>query len=142
MRGSLLSPQEAATRSRACRAGALSAQECSTGVIIIGRGRKDGLSDGLGEGDLVAGGRGAGFGGFGFDASPLPPITVPVSALLTGAGGSFRLTDVFRVTPGPPRSSATATSGCSSPDRLGRHHQRLRLSPASGSGQLADARRP
>jgi hypothetical protein len=39
VRGSLLSPQEAATRSRACRAGALSAQECSTGVIIIGRGR-------------------------------------------------------------------------------------------------------
>lgn len=100
VRGSLLSPQEAATRSRACKAGALSAQECSTGVIIIGRGRKDGLSDGLGEGDLVAGGRGAGFG-FGFDASPLPPITVPVSALLTGAGGSFRLTDVFRVTPRP-----------------------------------------
>ncbi len=101
VRGSLLSPQEAATRSRACKAGALSVQECSTGVIIIGRGRKDGLSDGLGEGDLVAGGRGAGYGGFGFDASPLPPITVPVSALLTGAGGSFRLTDVFRVTPRP-----------------------------------------
>jgi murein DD-endopeptidase MepM/ murein hydrolase activator NlpD len=101
VRGSLLSPQEAANRSRACKAGALSAQECSTGVIIIGRGRKDGLSDGLGDGDLVAGGRGDGFGGFGFDASPLPPITVPVSALLTGAGGSFRLTDVFRVTPRP-----------------------------------------
>ncbi|MEA5443182.1 M23 family metallopeptidase [Cyanobium gracile] len=101
VRGSLLSPQEAATRSKACRAGALSVQECNSGVIIIGRGRKDGLSDGLGEGDLVAGGRGIGFGGFGLDASPLPPITVPVSALLTGAGGSFRLTDVFRVTPRP-----------------------------------------
>ncbi|MCP9930097.1 M23 family metallopeptidase [Cyanobium sp. AMD-g] len=101
VRGSLLSPQEAATRSKACRAGALSVQECNSGVIIIGRGRKDGLSDGLGEADLAAGGSGIGFGGFGLDASPLPPITVPVSALLTGAGGSFRLTDVFRVTPRP-----------------------------------------
>jgi murein DD-endopeptidase MepM/ murein hydrolase activator NlpD len=35
------------------------------------------------------------------DAAPLPPISVPVSALLSGAGGSFRLTDVFRVTPRP-----------------------------------------
>ncbi len=101
VRGSLLSPQEAATRSKACRAGALSVQECSSGVIIIGRGRKDGLTDGLGAGDLAAGGSGIGFGGFSTDASPLPPITVPVSALLTGVGGSFRLTDVFRVTPRP-----------------------------------------
>jgi murein DD-endopeptidase MepM/ murein hydrolase activator NlpD len=37
----------------------------------------------------------------GIDAAPLPPISVPVSALLSGAGGSFRLTDVFRVTPRP-----------------------------------------
>jgi murein DD-endopeptidase MepM/ murein hydrolase activator NlpD len=101
VRGSLLTPQEALTRQRACRAGALSAQECSSGVIIIGRGRKDGLSDGLGESGLAAVGQGDGFGGFGLGAAPLPPITVPVSALLTGAGGSFRLTDVFRVTPRP-----------------------------------------
>ena len=31
----------------------------------------------------------------------LPPLTVPVSALLAGAGGSFRLADVFGVTPRP-----------------------------------------
>jgi len=31
----------------------------------------------------------------------LPPISVPVSALLSGSGGNFRLTDVFRVTPRP-----------------------------------------
>jgi LysM repeat protein len=54
VRGSLLSPQEAATRSKACRAGALSVQECNSGVIIIGRGRKDGLSDGLDDGDLAS----------------------------------------------------------------------------------------
>jgi murein DD-endopeptidase MepM/ murein hydrolase activator NlpD len=101
VRGSLLSPHDAANRSRACHAGALSAQECSTGVIVIGRGRQDGLSGGLDGGDGAAGGRGFGFGGFGTDAAPLPPITVPVTALLTGAGGSFRLTDVFRVTPRP-----------------------------------------
>jgi murein DD-endopeptidase MepM/ murein hydrolase activator NlpD len=35
------------------------------------------------------------------EAAPLPPISVPVSALLSGSGGSFRLTDVFRVTPRP-----------------------------------------
>jgi murein DD-endopeptidase MepM/ murein hydrolase activator NlpD len=49
---------------------------------------------------------GHGEGGFGFtrlgpEGAPLPPITVPVSALLAGAGGSFRLADVFRVTPRP-----------------------------------------
>ncbi|KEF43158.1 MAG: peptidase M23 [Cyanobium sp. CACIAM 14] len=101
VRGTLLSPQDAANRSRACRDGALSAQECRTGVIVIGRGRQDGLSGDLGAGELATGGRGIGFGGYGTDAAPLPPITVPVTALLSGAGGSFRLTDVFRVTPRP-----------------------------------------
>ena len=100
VRGSLLTPQDAANRSKACRAGALSAQECSTGVIIIGRGRQDGLTGGLDSGGM-AGGQGSGFAGFGLNAAPLPPITVPVTALLTGAGGSFRLSDVFRVTPRP-----------------------------------------
>ncbi|MEB3322428.1 MAG: M23 family metallopeptidase [Synechococcaceae cyanobacterium] len=38
---------------------------------------------------------------FGIDAAPLPPISVPVTALLSGSGGNFRLTDVFRVTPRP-----------------------------------------
>jgi hypothetical protein len=102
VRGTILSPEDAANRTRACRAGALSAQECRTGVIVIGRGRQDGLSGGIDGGALAAsGGRGSGFSGFGIDAAPLPPITVPVNALLTGAGGSFRLTDVFRVTPRP-----------------------------------------
>jgi murein DD-endopeptidase MepM/ murein hydrolase activator NlpD len=32
---------------------------------------------------------------------PLPPLTVPVSALLAGNGGSFSLASVFRVTPRP-----------------------------------------
>jgi murein DD-endopeptidase MepM/ murein hydrolase activator NlpD len=37
----------------------------------------------------------------GISASPLPPIRVPVNALLAGIGGRFRLTDVFRLTPRP-----------------------------------------
>jgi murein DD-endopeptidase MepM/ murein hydrolase activator NlpD len=37
----------------------------------------------------------------GIAASPLPPISVPVNALLAGVGGRFRLTDVFRLTPRP-----------------------------------------
>ncbi len=101
VRGSLLTPQDAANRQQACRSGALSVQECRSGVIVIGRGRQDGLSGGFDGADMATGGRGGGLGGFGIDAAPLPPITVPVSALLTGAGGSFRLTDVFRVTPRP-----------------------------------------
>jgi len=37
----------------------------------------------------------------GIAASTLPPISVPVNALLAGVGGRFRLTDVFRLTPRP-----------------------------------------
>ncbi|MFM7732165.1 MAG: M23 family metallopeptidase, partial [Cyanobium sp.] len=39
--------------------------------------------------------------GFSTPAAPLPPISVPVTALLSGAGGNFRLTDVFGRTPRP-----------------------------------------
>lgn len=74
----------------ACRSEALSAQECRTGVAIRWRSRSGaGLPPGDGMGDP---------GGSG---SPLAPLTVPVSALLAGEGGSFRLADVFRVTPRP-----------------------------------------
>ena len=47
---------------------------------------------------------------FGIDATPLPPISVPVSALLSGAAGNFRLTDVFRVTPRPGPVSGNGNS--------------------------------
>ncbi len=90
----------------ACRSGALSAQECANGVI---RPRADGQAGVYGDPAGLLSGDGAGparrFGiageGFSTDAAPLPPISVPVSALLAGPGGSFRLTDVFRVTPRP-----------------------------------------
>lgn len=77
-----------AMTNEACRRGALSRQECQLGFSLNWRGRDGNNAD-------PAGGR------IGADGRPLPPLTVPVSALLTGAGGSFRLADVFRVTPRP-----------------------------------------
>jgi len=74
--------------SEACRRGALSADECRLGVSVRWRGRAGGINELIGE-------------RIGADGRPLAPLTVPVSALLTGAGGSFRLADVFRVTPRP-----------------------------------------
>jgi hypothetical protein len=86
----------------ACRSGALSALECGGGVTVIGRNRRDGISGPL----LAPSGAGEvsylpGPAGFRTDAAPLPPISVPVTALLSGAGGTFRLTDVFGRTPRP-----------------------------------------
>ena len=77
----------------ACRSGALSTQECRGGVAIRWGRRTIGgsASDPL----LGSGGR------LGADGLPLPPLTVPVSALLAGDGGSFNLASVFRVTPRP-----------------------------------------
>ena len=82
---------------QACRSGALSRQECESGVAIrAGAGRR-----------LAAriAWRKRGSEAFpttlrrGVDGRPLPPITVPVSALM-GTGG-FRLESVFAVSPRP-----------------------------------------
>jgi len=86
--GSAMVPFNAPAHQQACSSGALSAQECRTGLALRWRSR-------LGaDGDLVGERLGA-------DGQPLPPLTVPVSALLAGAGGTFRLADVFGVTPRP-----------------------------------------
>lgn len=95
----LLGPMNAERR-EACSSGALSQLECSSGVVMRGRGRSDELN-GLDGGGVPGGSGYATATGFRTDASPLPPISVPVSALLSGAGGSFRLTDVFGRTPRP-----------------------------------------
>lgn len=76
----------------ACRSGALSAQECRGGVAIRWGRRFDAPG---GEAGAPQGGR------IGADGQPLPPISVPVSALLAGNGVSFNLASVFRVTPRP-----------------------------------------
>jgi hypothetical protein len=89
--GSIATPFDVPAHQQACRSGALSAQECRTGVVLRWRGRFGGGS----------GPQGDGFGRLDAAGRPLAPLTVPVSALLAGAGGSFRLADVFGVTPRP-----------------------------------------
>ncbi len=87
-----------------CRSGAFSASECGSaggeaGVVFRDRGSSAGEAGGLSYGSRD-GSAGSGER-YGIDAAPLPPIAVPVTALLSGIGGSFRLTDVFRITPRP-----------------------------------------
>ena len=96
--GSAPLPLDLSQQQQACRSGALSAQECRTGLVLRWHGRKGAggvNANGSADGDLAGGER------LGADGRPLPPLTVPVSALLAGAGGSFRLADVFSVTPRP-----------------------------------------
>ncbi|MFN9546536.1 MAG: M23 family metallopeptidase [Cyanobacteriota bacterium] len=109
VRGSLVLDPTPGLKRQACSSGALSAEECRSGVVFRGRGRADG-QDPLIEGSPDSGpagnvwlGGGSGEGGAreGIAASPLPPIRVPVNALLAGIGGRLRLTDVFRLTPRP-----------------------------------------
>jgi murein DD-endopeptidase MepM/ murein hydrolase activator NlpD len=86
-----------AQRKAACDSGAVSQQDC-IGIVMRDRGQGEG-SLLLNGGDMAAGSTSR--ASFPTDAPPLPPISVPVSALLSGAGGSFRLTDVFGRTPRP-----------------------------------------
>jgi len=93
--GAGVQPLDVGAFQQACRKGALSSQECSGGLAI--RWGRRGLPGGSGaSGDPLLGG-----GRIGADGVPLPPLTVPVSALLAGAGGNFNLASVFRVTPRP-----------------------------------------
>ena len=91
--GGAMQPLDVGAHQRACRTGALSSQECRSGVAIRW-GRR-----GTTTGDPLVGV--AGYGRIGADGLPLPPLTVPVSALLAGEGGSFNLASVFRVSPRP-----------------------------------------
>lgn len=86
--GSAMVPFNVPAHQQACRSGALSARECRTGVAFRWRSR-------IGPDGQLIGER------LGADGRPLPPLTVPVSALLAGDGGTFRLADVFGVTPRP-----------------------------------------
>ena len=72
---------------QACRSGALSAKECASGVALRSRGRR-----GRSQFSLLRRGPGGRL---------LPPLTVPVSALLAGSGSGFSLASVFAVTPRP-----------------------------------------
>lgn len=89
--GSIQVPIDVPAHQQACRSGALSEQECRSGLAIRWRSRN-------GETGLAGAG---GLERIGPDGMPLPQITVPVSALLAGSGGSFNLAQVFGVTPRP-----------------------------------------
>ncbi len=89
--GSVATPFDVPAHQRACSTGALSRQECRTGVVLRWRGRL-GVGAGLAAERITR---------LGNDGRPLPPLTVPVSALLAGPGGQFQLSEVFRVTPRP-----------------------------------------
>lgn len=87
--GGLASP----ARVQLCASGALSRRECQTaGGAIEAHG-----DQALGQGHDAEGRP------FRLSAEglPLPPLTVPVSALLVGGAGSFSLSNVLRVTPRP-----------------------------------------
>jgi len=84
-----LRPLDVGAFQQACRGGALSTSECRGGFAMRWGRRTDGNRN------TAWGGR------LGPDGLPLPPLTVPVSALLASQGGSFDLASVFRVTPRP-----------------------------------------
>jgi len=83
--GDVLRPTEAGAFQEACRSGALSKRECRNGVVLRGRHLRR-------DTPVVLNGR---------DQRPMPPISVPVSALLAGSSGGFRLESVFAVSPRP-----------------------------------------
>lgn len=93
-------------RQEGCRSGAFSQRECGVAEGGLRFQPREGFEGGGGS---VENAPGAGYGPatsgggerYGIDATPLPPIAVPVTALLSGIGGRFRLTDVFQVTPRP-----------------------------------------
>ncbi len=101
----LARPLTPSAREEGCSSGAFSARECGGRAAVQFRPRDGGSPAFLGESQAGGGyrpwGGGEGAPRSAVEAAPLPPISVPVSALLSGAGGSFRLTDVFRVTPRP-----------------------------------------
>jgi murein DD-endopeptidase MepM/ murein hydrolase activator NlpD len=96
--GSGTAPFNVPAHQQACSSGALSQQECSSGLVVRWRGR---TNNEVNAGVAGAGNAGPEFGRYDGEGRLLPPLTVPVSALLAGAGGSFRLADVFGVTPRP-----------------------------------------
>ena len=108
---SALRPGQLPAHQQACSNGALSEQESRTGVSVRWRGRNPLEAERLDNDGKTSGALMAGMGRLGSDGLPLPPITVPVSALLSGAGGSFRLSDVFGVTPRPAPLAGNGNRG-------------------------------
>ncbi|WP_254977413.1 peptidoglycan DD-metalloendopeptidase family protein [Cyanobium sp. ATX 6A2] len=110
--GAMASPVQAPAHRQACRSGALSEQECNTGVVVRWRGRSENQSWPLDPSDPAAldaareqlqAGRSGWSGAMGevFTTPMTTPLTVPVASLLGGDGSSLRLADVFAITPRP-----------------------------------------
>lgn len=90
--GSMATPIPSSKLKSACQTGALSKRECDRGVALSAGGRRAMTRFRMRRKK----------NGYGWaDPSPLTPLTVPVSALLAGEGGGFRLDSVFAVTPKP-----------------------------------------
>jgi murein DD-endopeptidase MepM/ murein hydrolase activator NlpD len=105
--GATATPQQSSAHQRACSSGALSEQECNTGVVVRWRGSRDSQDPALQRpGDLQSPLPSASeLAAIGFtEGGPQPlstPLTVPVSALMVGADGTFSLSSVFAITPRP-----------------------------------------
>ena len=110
--GAMASPRQAPAHRQACRSGALSEQECNSGVVVRWRGRSEDQPWPLDPSDPASreaareqlrAGRSGWSGAMGevFTTPTTAPLTVPVASLLTGDGSSLRLADVFAITPRP-----------------------------------------
>jgi murein DD-endopeptidase MepM/ murein hydrolase activator NlpD len=110
--GVMTSPVQAPAHRRACRSGALSEEECRTGVVVRWRGRSEDQPWPLDPSDPAAlqaareqlqAGRSGWSGAMGevFTTPLTTPLTVPVASLMAGDGSSLRLADVFAITPRP-----------------------------------------
>ena len=127
-----LPPVAAPKLEAACREGALSRKECSSGLLQPSRSRQRTVrvrmngretTDALATGTVRA-----------------KPLTVPVTSLNAGSNASFRLESVFAVTPRPLGSAGQRRSQSSVPCAgSGLHQQWFRLASASGAGHLASA---
>ena len=106
--GATATPQQSPAHQQACRSGAISEQECTSGVVVRWRGKNGNEGPALqrpGEPQppLPSASELAAIG-FSEGGGPQPlstPLTVPVSALMAGADGSFSLSSVFAITPRP-----------------------------------------
>ncbi len=105
--GNRATPQQTPAHQQACRSGALSEQECNTGVVVRWRGNNDNQGPALlrpddpqaplpSASELAAIGFSEGGG-----QTLSTPLTVPVSALMAGVDGNFSLSNVFSITPRP-----------------------------------------
>ena len=94
--GDVSQPMDVPAFQQACSNGALSRQECLGRVTRRGRGVRSPRIVWSGRDESLTG-----LSRLGPDGQPIPPISVPVGALLAGPSPGFRLESVFAVSPRP-----------------------------------------